>query len=86
MPLAATLAAGLLGAGLTAPAQAGAHDAAEPREGTVSLAERTVTWEGHHYVAGSSAFPGVTCAVPSDDVCDLFCAHRRRRCGALGHR
>lgn len=70
--LIAPLAAGALIAGLTSATPAYAHpDAADPSEGTVSLDAPTLTWQGHHFVAGAAPFPGDTCQVPSD-VCDLF--------------
>ncbi|MBW3658214.1 MAG: choice-of-anchor B family protein [Actinobacteria bacterium] len=46
--------------------------AADPSQGRVSLEDRTEAWAGQHYPAGSTAFAGTTCRVPSDLVCDHF--------------
>ncbi len=54
---------------LVAPATS-AHPQAEPSEGTVSLEQRTLSWQGEHYAVGSALFPGITCQVPT--VCDRF--------------
>jgi len=46
--------------------------AATPEAGTVSLADRTLHWQGEHYVAGSTIFAGTTCPPTTKEVCDRF--------------
>lgn len=67
----APLTAGVLLVGLLGSPPASV--AATPSEGTVSLEQRVVAWDGQHYAAGSAVFPGATCAVPvGSAVCDRF--------------
>ncbi|MPY77300.1 MAG: choice-of-anchor B family protein [Actinophytocola sp.] len=49
-----------------------ASQAATPEEGTVSLDQRTVSWEGHHYAIGSTAFADTVCPGSPNEVCDHF--------------
>lgn len=49
-----------------------AVEAATPSAGTVSLQEPTLSWQGQHYVVGSTAFSHTTCQVPGDTICDHF--------------
>lgn len=66
-----TLAAGaLLLVGLGVSPSSAHLSRAEPSEGTVSLDQRTLSWQGEYYAAASAAFPGVTCEAPT--VCDRF--------------
>ncbi len=46
--------------------------AATPERGTVSLDDRTLHWQGEHYVAGSTIFAGTTCPPATKEVCDRF--------------
>jgi choice-of-anchor B domain-containing protein len=46
--------------------------AATPSEATVTLRERTATWEGHHYEVGSTVFAHTSCQVPDEAMCDRF--------------
>lgn len=48
-----------------------AAEAATPAEGTVSLSDRTVAWEGRHYPAAASP-SRQACQLPGDAVCDHF--------------
>ncbi|MQA63257.1 MAG: choice-of-anchor B family protein [Actinophytocola sp.] len=51
---------------------AGPASAADPEAGTVSLNERSATWAGQHYPAGSTALGDTICPGAPSEVCDHF--------------
>jgi choice-of-anchor B domain-containing protein len=68
-----TLQFGTLAAALVVSASASnVAGAATPDSGTVSLDDRTLHWQGEHYVAGSTIFAGTTCPPSTKEVCDRF--------------
>lgn len=57
------------------PAQAHDSAAADPSEGSVSLQEPTLTWQGEHYAVGSTVIAGLPCDAPENTTCDHFDLH-----------
>ena len=65
-----TLVVAVLALGVLVAPVTSAHPQADPSQGTVSLEQRTLSWQGEYYAVGSALFPGISCGVPT--VCDRF--------------
>lgn len=61
----------LASAALAAGAMAVGAGAADPSQGSVSLEQPTLAWEGKHYDVGATML-GDACLLPTDTVCDHF--------------